>query len=107
MNNSTYLTGALAFSFILFLAARGRLETYAAVLWGAVPKTDSGAQPAVGASPPITGATPTAKAAATPSTTSTFQQPYMPAGNGTAGLEFSDALKTAAGLAMDAGMFGF
>jgi hypothetical protein len=34
MSQSTFIAGALIAGFVLFLAARNRLSTYAAVLWG-------------------------------------------------------------------------
>lgn len=37
MNQSSFILGALLAGFVLFLAARGRLNAYASVLWGAAP----------------------------------------------------------------------
>lgn len=35
MNQSAFIGGALLAGFVLYLAANNRLQTYAAVLWGA------------------------------------------------------------------------
>ncbi len=37
MNQSGFIVGALLAGFVLFIAARSRLPTYAAVLWGPAP----------------------------------------------------------------------
>lgn len=41
MSQSAYLVGALLAAFVLYLAARGRLNTYAGVLFGAAPSSGS------------------------------------------------------------------
>lgn len=61
MNQSTFIAAALLGSFILYLAAKGRLQTYSAVLWGptkaAVPGTaSSGSGSSGGAGGLIAGA---------------------------------------------------
>lgn len=42
MNQSSFILGALLAGFVLFIAARGRLPTYAAVLWGPAPAPPGG-----------------------------------------------------------------
>ena len=119
MTNSTLLTGALVFAFILFLATRKRLALYTSVLWGSAntaPATASGSPNGSGnAAQPGTGvSSPTSPVASPPSVSSVqtgmqkaFGSLFMPDGNGTAGLPFSDALQTAAGMMAPAGMLGF
>jgi hypothetical protein len=51
VSQSTFIAGALIAGFVLFLAARNRLSTYAAVLWGS-----TGAQvPATAPAAPMQG----------------------------------------------------
>lgn len=41
MNQSSFIVAMLLAGFALYLAARGRLPTYAAVLWGPAPSPSS------------------------------------------------------------------
>jgi hypothetical protein len=117
MNNSSLLTGALVFAFILFLASRNRLGTYAAVVWGKPSGGDSsssasGATPSV-SSPNAVGTS--AAPSATPAKTSGTMTPnpgtaidvlknaYVQMGGGIATQDFSTALH----LATDLAAFGF
>jgi hypothetical protein len=80
VNQSTLLTGALLAAFLLFLAAKNRLVTYANVLWGsqpsgaaaaaAKPATSAGAPPAPAASTSTSAATPSGQPAASNTSTS-------------------------------------
>ena len=42
MTQSSFIVGALVLGFVLFLAVRGRLPTYAAVVWGPKPQPAGG-----------------------------------------------------------------
>lgn len=45
MSQSAVLVGLLAAGFLLYLAAKGRLPTYTAALWGPVTGGDTGKKP--------------------------------------------------------------
>lgn len=47
MNQSGIMTGAVLGGFLLFLAARNRLATYAHILWGAAPQASTTANSSV------------------------------------------------------------
>jgi hypothetical protein len=50
MDQSTWIAGFLLAAFVLFLAARNRLSTYAAVLWGPTAAATPGASSTSGGS---------------------------------------------------------
>lgn len=126
MNNSTLISGALVFAFIVFLAARGRLTAYASILGlngsggdttpspagsvGGNPSAPKPSSPAANAAPaasPPPVATTAPAAPKLPTMADVMKNVVLPAGNGTLHQEFSDALQTAATMMAPAGMLGF
>lgn len=123
MNQSTLIGGALIFTFLLFLASRNRLATYASVLWGSSPaapiaphaSADAPAAAVSAATPSTAAATQPAtvapasasvapKAAAAPSS-SPVQQ--LEAAFGSNVQSYASSLNQAAQLAAPLGLLGF
>jgi hypothetical protein len=117
VNNSTLLTGALVFAFILFLAARGRLDKYAAVVWGTSgnaaksgvatsasgdPSTPNAVGSSVGSKPKTAGTM-----TATPSSAvDVLKNAYVQMGGGQAQQELSHALDLASKIEIPLALFG-
>jgi len=109
VSNSSLITGALIFAFILFLAARNRLGAYASVLFGSASATTAPASKTA-----TTGATPAnstsgnaTSAAVAPSATQALKNAFLSVGNGVTSQQFSSALEDAAGMSAPAGVLGF